>query len=85
MDLGVVVSMDSVYPGFIFSPIASHVIANQGFPEVNVGGMTAYKDSVNLANGKTIPIYLNISGNHVYGTASGNDSYAQTLLTNINR
>lgn len=85
MDLGVVVSIKSIYPGFIFSPIAGHVISNQGFPEVKIGGLTAYKDSVNLGNGKTIPIYLNVSGNNVYVTASGNDSYAQTLLTDIKR
>ncbi len=85
MDLGAVVSMDSVYPGFIFSPIASRAISGQGFPEVKVGNVTAYKDSVNVGNGRTVPIYLNISGNHVYATASGNDSYAQTLLTNIKR
>lgn len=85
MDLGVVVAMDSIYPGFIFSPIAGHVIADQGFPEVNVGNLTAYKDSVNLSDGKTIPIYLNISGDHIFAASSGNDAYAQTLLTNINR
>ena len=85
MNLGVVISMNSVYPGLIFSPIAKRVISNQGFPEVKVGEITAYKNSVDIGNGKTIPIYLNISGNHVFATASGQDSYAQTLLTGIKR
>jgi hypothetical protein len=84
-DLGVVLSMDSVYPGFIFEPIASRFISSQGYPEVKVGNFTAYKNSINLGNGKQIPIYVNISGNHIYGTASGKESYAQTLLTSISR
>jgi hypothetical protein len=85
MDLGAVVSMDSIYPGPIFSQVTARVIANQGFPEAMVGNLTAYVDSVNIENGKTIPTYLNISGNHLYATASGRDSYAQTLLTSIKR
>ena len=84
-DLGVVVAIDSAYPGFIFSPIANHVIANQGFSQVTIGNLSAFKDSVSLGNGTTIPVYLNINGNQVYATASGNDAYAQTLMTSINR
>jgi hypothetical protein len=85
LDLGAVVSMDSVYPGFIFSPIASRAISDQGFPEVRVGDISAFRDSVNTGNGKLIPIYLSVSGNHVFAVASGKDSYAQTLLTSIVR
>jgi hypothetical protein len=85
MDLGIVASMDSIYPGLVFGPIASRVIASQGFDETKIGGLKVYKYLLDPGNGKKIPIYLNISGNHVYITASGADSYAQTLMTNINR
>lgn len=85
IDVGVVASMDSIYPGIIFSPIANNFLSSQGFPKVTIGNLTAYKDSAGIGSGKTIPIYLNVSGNHVYAAASGNDSYAQTLLSKINR
>jgi hypothetical protein len=85
VDLGVALSMDSVFPGIVFSPIVSRVISNQGFPEVKVGDVIAYKDSVDIGSGRSISIYLNVSGNHVFVTASGKDSYAQTLLTNFTR
>jgi hypothetical protein len=84
-DLGVVASMASAYPGILFSPIASQFIKKQGLTEVKVGDLTAYQYSVDIGNGKSIPIYLNISGNHIFATASGKDAYAQTLLTGINR
>jgi hypothetical protein len=85
MDLGVVISMDSAYPGFIFSPIASKVLSDQGLKEVKVGELSAFKTTINAGAGKAVPIYLNISGNHVYAVASGKDAYAQTLLTAIIR
>jgi len=85
MDLGVVVSMDSVYPGFVFSPAATLSIRNQGLPAVDVGGLDAYLYSVKVANGKAVSVYLNVSGNHVFAAASAKDSYARTLLAGINR
>ena len=85
LDLGAVVCMDSEYPGFMFNSIANNILKSQNLPEVQVGKLNAYKESLDLGNGKTIPIYLNLSGNHVYAAASGQDSYAQTLLTSINR
>jgi hypothetical protein len=85
MDLGIVLTMGSTYPGVVFSPIANRIISNQGFPERQVGTLTAFKDNLDIGNGKTIPVYLNVSGNHIFAAASGKDSYAQTLLTGINR
>jgi hypothetical protein len=85
MDLGVVMSLDSVYPGFVFSPAATLSIRNQGLPAVDVGGLDAYLYSVKVADGKAISVYLNVSGNHVFAAASAKDSYARTLLSGINR
>jgi hypothetical protein len=84
IDLGVVVAISSAYPGIIFSPVANRAIAGQGYPEVKVGNLTAYKDSTSLG-GKAVSIYLNVSGNQVFVAASPSDSYAQTLLTGIRR
>jgi hypothetical protein len=84
-DLGIVISVASAYPGIIFSPIAGQYFKNQGLTEIKVGDLTAYKYSAGLGSDKVIPIYLNISGNHVFAVASGKDSYAQTLLTGIKR
>jgi hypothetical protein len=85
VDLGVALSVNSAFPGIVFSPIASRFIAGQGFPEVKVGDLTAYKYSAEIGNGKSISIYLNVSGNHIFATASGKDFYAQTLMTKFSR
>ena len=84
-DLGIAITLDSAYPGFVFSPIAGAIIRSLGLAEVKVGELTTYKNEVNVGDNKTIPLYINISGNHMYLAISGKESYAQQILTDIKR
>jgi hypothetical protein len=84
-DLGVLVSINSSFPGLAFSPVASKYMDNTGYPKANLGNLTVYKAFLDGGNGKTIPVLVNVSGNHVFATASGKESYADTLMTSITR
>jgi hypothetical protein len=85
VDLGVAASINSAFPGFIVSPIATRMLDNNGYTKVNVGNLTVYKVSLDVGNGRTIPVLINVDSNHVFVTASWNESYAQTIMTSINR
>jgi len=84
-DLGGTVSMKSSFPGLIFSPIANKYMDNTGYTKASLGDLTVYKVFLDGGNGKTIPVLINVSGNHVFATISGQASYANILMTSIAR
>jgi hypothetical protein len=84
-DLCVVASANSVFPGFIVSPIATRLLKNEGFTKIISGNLTEYQTSINIGNGQSIPALLNVAGNRVFATVSENEPYAQTLMSDINR
>lgn len=85
VNLGVVVSVSSAFPGFIVSPVASRVMSGEGFTKVTVSGLTLYKIPFDTGNGRNISALANIDGNHFFLAASLNESYAQTLMLGIRR
>jgi hypothetical protein len=85
VNLGVVASVSSVFPGFIASPIATHVMDGQGFAKETISGVTLYKIPFDAGNGRTISAMANIDGNHFFLAASLNQAYAQTLMLGIQR
>jgi len=84
-DLCVVASANSVFPGFIVSPIATRLLKNEGFTKIIFGNLTEYQTSINIGNSQSIPALLNVTGNRVFETVSENEPYAQILMSNINR
>jgi hypothetical protein len=84
-DLCVVASANSAFPGFIVSPIVTRLLKNEGLTKIIFGDLTEYQASINIGNGQSIPALLNVAGNRVFATVSGNEPYAQTLMSNIKR
>jgi hypothetical protein len=84
-DLGIVASANSVLPGFIVNPIASRLLKNAGLTKIIFGDLTEYQTSINIGSGQSIPALLNVAGNRVFATVSGDEPYAQTLMSNVNR
>jgi hypothetical protein len=84
-DLCVVASANSVFPGFIVSPIATRLLKNEGFTKIISGNLTEYETSINIGKGQSIPALLNVAGNRVFATVSENEPYAQTLMSTIKR
>lgn len=84
-DLGILASIKSGLPSFIVSPIVKRVLDNTGYVETTIGELTLYKGSLDVDNGKDIPILIRIEGNRIYATVSGQESYARTIITNVTR
>jgi hypothetical protein len=84
-DLCIVASANSGFPGFIVNPIATRLLKNEGLTKIIFGDLTEYQASINIGNGQSIPALLNVAGNRVFATVSGNEPYAQTLMSNIKR
>lgn len=84
-DLGILALIKSGLPGFIVSPIVKKVLDNAGYVETTIGELTLYKGSLDVGNGKDIPILIRVEGNRIYATVSGQESYAQTIITNVTR
>ncbi len=84
-DLGVVASANSGFPGFIVNPIAIRLLQNEGLTKIIFGDLTEYQASINIGSGQSIPALLNVAGNRVFATVSGNEPYAQTLMSSIKR
>jgi hypothetical protein len=85
MDLGTIIVVSSGYPGFIVTPVFNRYLDNQGFAKVLIGDVTAYKYPLDAGRGKTVPTYINLSGNQLIVTASWQDVYAQKLMAGIKR
>ncbi len=84
-DFGILALIKSGLPGFIVSPIVKYALDNTGYVETTIGELTLYKGSLDVGNGKDIPILISVEGNRIYATVSGQESYAQTIITNITR
>jgi hypothetical protein len=82
-DLGILASVKSGVPGFVASPIIKRFLDNEGFTETSSGELVLYQGPLNTGNGRAIPVLIRIDGNRVFAAASGNDAYAQTLITDV--
>ena len=84
-DLGVLASIKSGLPGAIVSPIVKNMLGDAGYVEKTIGEVTLYKGSLDAGNDNTIPVLISIEGNRIYAAVSGQESYAQKLITSVNR
>ncbi len=84
-DLGILALIKSGLLSFIVSPIVKKVLDNAGYVETTVGELTLYKGSLDVDNGKDIPILIRVEGNRIYATVSGQESYARTIIINVTR
>ena len=81
----VVASANTIFPGFTVSPIAIRLLKNEEFTKIISGNLTEHQTSINIGNNQSIPVLLNVAGNRVFAAVSANESFPQTLMSNINR
>lgn len=84
-DLGILALIKSGLPGFVVSPIVKNMLDDSGYVETTIGELTLYKGSLDVGNGKDIPILIRVEGNRIYATVSGQESYARMIITNAAR
>ncbi|MFC1953743.1 hypothetical protein ACFLWR_06425 [Chloroflexota bacterium] len=84
-DLGILAVIKSGLPGFIVSPIVKSILINAGYIETTINELAIYKSKIDTENGEVIPIFISIEENRIYVALSGQEAYAQKLITNISR
>ncbi|MFC1902900.1 hypothetical protein ACFLX4_02395 [Chloroflexota bacterium] len=84
LNMGMMVLVKSGYPGLLVEPAVGKLLTERGFAETNIGGVTVYKGSQEIG-GEAIPVLVRIEGNRIFAAVSGQDSYAETLITGINK
>ncbi|MBI4187539.1 MAG: hypothetical protein HY530_08575 [Chloroflexi bacterium] len=83
LDLGVVVLVRSGFPGFIVEPTVKKFLVEAKFAEVKSGELTLYKGTWETDGGKGVPVLIKVEGNDVFIALSGQESYAETLISNL--
>jgi len=85
LDLGLLVVVKSGLPGLIVQPAVKKLLTERDFAETNLGEFTIYKGYWEAGEDRAIPVLVRIEGNYIFAAISGQESYAETLITNINR
>lgn len=83
LDVGMLVSIKSGFPGFLVSPVAKNLVKDNGFVEKKVGEFTIYRGSWPAPDGSNIPVLVRIEGNYIFAAISGQEAYAETIITSI--
>ena len=83
LNLGLLVALKSGFPGIIVEPRIKNILKEQGLTEAQVGEFTVYKGYWSNSNLASIPVYARVEGNYVFLSVSGQESYAETLITSI--
>lgn len=85
LNLGLLILVKSGLPGFLLEPIIKKFLMESEFTETNFGEFTLYKRSWDIDDGEAIPILIRIEGNCIFAAVAGQESYAETLITSVNR
>ncbi len=83
LDVGMLVLIKSSLPGFVLSPIAKNLLIDYKFTEVKFSEFTVFKGFWSAPDGSKIPVIIRIEGNHIFAAISGQEAYAETLITSI--
>ena len=84
LDLGLLILVKSGLPGFLLKPAIEKFLEESEFTETNLGELTLYRGSWNT-DGDSIRVLIRIEGNYVFAAVSGQESYAETLITSVNK
>jgi hypothetical protein len=82
-DIGLVFSLKSGWPGVVVGPIFGEALESAGYVKTPLGDLTVYKGYVDVGEGARAPIYFRVRDNRVFAAVSGQDSYAQALITGL--
>ena len=85
INLGVLILVKSGLPGFLVEPAVKKFLTEFEFTETEVGGFAVYKRSWDTGKGGAIPVLVRIEGNYIFAAVAGQDSYAEALITGVNK
>jgi len=81
LDLGVLLLVKSGLPGFLLKPAVGKLLTESDFTETSAGELTLYKGSWDTGDGEIVPVMVRIDGGSIFAAISGQESYAETLIT----
>jgi hypothetical protein len=81
LNLGLLLSAESNYPGFLVEPAVKKFLTDSGFTEMSFAESTIYRTSLDRYIGEAIPALVWINGNRVFAAVAGQESYAQSLIS----
>ena len=55
------------------------------FAETNLGELTVYRGAWEAGAQVEIPVLITVDGNRIFAAIAAQESYAETLITSINR
>ena len=61
------------------------ILIESDYTETELGEFTLYEGSLDIGEGKSIPVLVRIEGNRIFVAVSGQKSYAETLITSISK
>ncbi len=68
---------------FILEFAVEQLLARYEFSEAKLGELALYKGTWDTQEGKTVHVLVRIEDNHIFAAVSGQESYAETLITSV--
>jgi hypothetical protein len=81
LNLGLLVSAESNYSGFLVELAVKKFLTDYGFTEMGLGEFSIYKGYLGTYGSEEIPTLVWIKGNRVFAAVAGQESYAQSLIS----
>jgi len=82
-NLGLLVLVKSGYPGFMVEFAAERFLERSELKKAKLSELSLYKGSWDIDGGETVHILIRIEGNCIFAAISGQESYAETLITSV--
>lgn len=85
LDLGMLIVAKSGLPGLLVEPAVKKFLTETEFTERSLGEFSVYQRSWDTGEGQVVPVLVRIEGNYVFAAVSGQESYAETLISGIKK
>jgi len=85
LDMGLVAYLKSGLPGFLAGPAIRQFLREADFVEDNLGELTVYRGGWDAGADEAIPVLITIDGNRIFAAIAAQESYAEKLITSINK
>ena len=83
LNLGWRVLAESGHPGFLVEFAAERLLERSELTETKLGDLDVYQGLWEVENGEDVHVLVRIEGNYILAAVSGQEAYAETLITSI--
>ena len=83
LNVGVVLAVKSGHPAILVEPTMKRILLQQGLVKTRIGELTLYKGYLSNSQFEPVPVFARIESNYLFMSISGQEAYAETLITSI--